>query len=139
MLAFTVQNESSFSPLRHVEKIIGEIGGGDVAVASWSPGQISPYHCHPDATEVYFCFSGGGQMRTPDGIVDIRPGGFVVHPPGDVHEYINGPENTVLFRVRYGADMHSRHLDNRGKPGWQQKEEDAAYYRERGITLARQN
>ena len=41
------------------------IADGDVTVACWEPGQISPYHCHPFATEIYFCFSGGGTMRTP--------------------------------------------------------------------------
>jgi hypothetical protein len=42
------------------------VADGDVTVACWEPGQISPYHCHPEATEIYFCFSGGGTMRTPE-------------------------------------------------------------------------
>jgi len=32
-----------------------------------------------------------------------------VHPPGEVHEYENGAARTMLFRVRYGTDMASRH------------------------------
>ena len=54
-------------------------------------GQISPYHCHPYATEIYFCVSGGGTMRTPTETMPVTPGSFVVHPAGEVHEYENGP------------------------------------------------
>ena len=36
---------------------------GDYTVACWEPGQISPNHCHPHATEIYFCFTGGGVSR----------------------------------------------------------------------------
>jgi hypothetical protein len=68
-------------------------------------------------------------MRTPDETVAIKPGGFVVHPPGEVHEYANGPHRTLLFRVRYGSDMASRHLVWRGREGFAQSAEDADYYR----------
>ena len=45
-----------------------------------------------------------------------------------MHEYENGARRTLLFRMRYGADMASRHWQWRGKPGWRQRPEDAAYY-----------
>src|SRR5204863_1260936 len=109
MHAFSLLKEQEWNPKHHVEKVLGEVGEGDVTVACWEPGQISPNHCHPGATEIYFCFEGGGTMRTPDGTtVEITPGSFVVHPRGELHEYANGPERTLLFRVRYGEDMHSR-------------------------------
>lgn len=104
MHVFSLLQEQEWNPTHHVEKVLGEIGEGDVTVACWEPGQISPNHCHPDATEIYFCFQGGGKMRTPTETVDIVPGAFVVHPPGELHEYINGPQRTLLFRVRYGGD-----------------------------------
>jgi hypothetical protein len=103
MHAFSVVDEQQFNAKRHVEKILGRVAEGDVTVACWEPGQISPYHCHPHATEIYFCFEGGGVMRTPDG--------------------------TVLFRVRYGGDMSTRFHDWRGNPDWTQSVEDAAYFR----------
>ena len=59
----------------------------------------------------------------------MTPGSFVVHPPGEVHEYENGPQRTLLFRVRYGADMLSRHYAWRGNTQWTQSAEDAEYYR----------
>ncbi len=128
MDVFDLRKEQKFSPTEHVEKILGHIGGGDFTVACWEPGQISPYHCHPDATEIYFCFSGGGIMRTQEETVDITPGSFVVHPAGELHEYANGSERTLLFRVRYGTDMVSRHVDWRGNPHWKQRAADAEYF-----------
>jgi quercetin dioxygenase-like cupin family protein len=130
MHVFDLGREQEWNPAHHVEKILGRMAGGDVTVACWEPGQISPYHCHPEATEIYFCWSGGGTMRTPQETVAVTPGSFVVHPPGEVHEYENGPARTLLFRVRYGADMRAHHLAWRGRAGWQQSAEDAAYYRQ---------
>jgi quercetin dioxygenase-like cupin family protein len=130
MHVFSLLKEQSWNPKRHVEKVLGEIGEGDVTVACWEPGQISPNHCHPGATEIYFCFEGGGKMRTPRETIDIVPGAFVVHPPGEVHEYINGPQRTLLFRVRYGEDMSSRHFEWRGNAEWKQKPQDAEYFRQ---------
>jgi quercetin dioxygenase-like cupin family protein len=134
MQVFQLAHQAEFDPKHHVEKILGTLGGGDFTVACWEPGQISPYHCHPDATEIYFCFEGGGTMRTPATTVAVVAGAFVVHPPGEVHEYANGPQRTLLFRVRYGTDMASRHVDWRGRAGWTQSVEDADYYRRHPLT-----
>jgi quercetin dioxygenase-like cupin family protein len=129
MLVFNLEREQQWDPKKHIEKILGEVGGGDVTVACWEPGQVSPYHCHPDATEIYFCFQGGGKMRTPQRVIDVVPGAFVVHPAGELHEYENGPQRTLLFRVRYGADMRSRHVANRQHADWRQRPDDAEYFR----------
>ena len=128
MHAFSLKAEQAFNPKRHVEKILGKIDEGDVTVACWEPGQISPYHCHPNATEIYFCFEGGGLMRTPTGEIDVKPGSFVVHPRGELHEYVNGPQRTLLFRVRYGDDMSTRTKEWRGNAEWRMRAEDAAYF-----------
>jgi quercetin dioxygenase-like cupin family protein len=130
MQVFDLVREQEWNPRRHVEKILTEIGGGDMTVACWEPGQVSPYHCHPKATEIYFCVQGGGRMRTPERTIEVKPGSFVVHPPGELHEYINGSERTLLFRVRYGDDMASRHLEWRGHPEWRQSAGDHDYFRE---------
>jgi quercetin dioxygenase-like cupin family protein len=111
MFVFNLTEEQEFTPEKHVEKILGTTDGGDYTVACWEPGQTSPNHSHPHAAEIYFCFQGGGTMRTKDRTVPVTPGSFVVHPAGEVHEYENGPERTLLFRVRYGEDMTSKHFD----------------------------
>jgi quercetin dioxygenase-like cupin family protein len=133
MHVFDLKAEQRFDPKKHIEKILGVEGGGDFSIACWEPRQISPYHCHPHATEIYFCFEGGGQMRTPDQVIDVTPGSFVVHPQGEVHEYINGPERTLLFRIRYGSDMVSRHAGWSGRADWNQRPEDAQYFRDHPI------
>src|SRR4029077_457611 len=108
MYAFSLPAEQRFDAKQHVERVLGTTGEGDVTIACWEPGQTSPYHCHPDATEIYFCFEGGGTMRTPTQTIVLEPGSFVVHPRGELHEYINGPQRTLLFRVRYGDEMPGR-------------------------------
>lgn len=129
MYLFDLDREQEWNPGHHVEKILGTSAGGDFTVACWEPGQISPNHCHPEATEIYFCFSGGGTMRTPTQTAIVAPGSFVVHPPGEVHEYENGPARTLLFRVRYGRDMRAHFCAWRGNSAWVQSAEDAEYYR----------
>ena len=62
------------------------------------------------------------------GIVPIVPGGFVVHPRGELHEYENGPARTLLFRVRYGADMSTLTKEWRGNAAWTPKPADIAHF-----------
>jgi hypothetical protein len=68
-------------------------------------------------------------MRTPKETIDIVPGAFVVHPPGELHEYSNGPQRTLLFRVRYGADMASRHFGWPSNPEFKQSSDDVEYFK----------
>ena len=112
-----------------MEKVLGRTGEGDVTIACWEPGHTSPYHGHPDATEIYFCFEGGGTMRTPNETIAIAPGTFVVHPRSELHEYANGPERTVLFRVRYGGAMSGRTKEWPSNPNWKARPEDLEYFR----------
>jgi len=128
MFAYNVVDEQVFNPKKHVEKILRRVAEGDVTIACWEPGQISPNHCHPNATEIYFCFEGGGVMRTPNQTIAMAPGSFMVHPPGELHEYENGSQRTILFRVRYGGDMSTRFHDWRGNADWMQTKDDSEYF-----------
>ena len=128
MLKFNLETEQEFNSDVHVENILGTVEEGDVTVACWEPGQVSPNHCHPDATEIYFCYQGGGTMKTPDETIEVRPGSFVVHPPGELHEYTNGSERTLLFRVRYGKDMAPRFLEWPSNKNYKPSEDDLNYF-----------
>lgn len=125
---FNLLEEQEFRSERHVENILAQIGEGDVTIACWEPGQVSPNHVHPNATEIYFCFQGGGEMATATGVVAVKPGAFVVHPRGELHEYRNGPERTLLFRVRYGDDMSVRIKEWPSNPAWEPRDEDLAHF-----------
>lgn len=105
MHCFNLKTEEKSDPQKHVERVLGRVGEGDVTVACWEPGQTSPYHCHPHATEIYFCFEGGGTMKTPSETVAVTAGSFVVPPPGELHEWITGPEHPPVpgaLRQRHG-------------------------------------
>lgn len=131
MHVFNLKAEQAFDPKKHMERVLGRVGEGDVTIACWEPEQTSPYHCHPTATatEIYFCFEGGGTMRTPTEIVEIGPGSFVVHPRGELHEYANGPRRTILFRVRYGEEMLGRTKEWPSNPDWKPRAQDLDYFR----------
>ena len=51
-----------------------------------------------------------------------------MHPRGELHEYINGSERTVLFRVRYGESMISRTKDWPTNLSWSPSQEDIDYF-----------
>jgi mannose-6-phosphate isomerase-like protein (cupin superfamily) len=128
MDVLAIDDERTFDLSRHVEKVLVADALGDVSVAYWEPGQVSPYHCHPEATEIYVCLEGEGTMRTPDKTAALAPGMAVVHPPGELHEFENGPRRSVLFRVRYGPDLTGRDVAWRGQPDWRQRADDARYF-----------
>ena len=67
-------------------------------------------------------------MRTPSGTVEVKPDAFVAHPRGELHEYTNGPQRTLLFRARYGDDMWTRTKDWPANPDFRVKSEDAAFF-----------
>ena len=131
MYAFSLPAEQRFDAKNHVERVLGTTGEGDVTIACWEPGQASPYHCHPEATEIYFCFEGGGTMRTPTETISLEPGSFVVHPRGELHEYVNGPRRTLLFRVRYGDEMSGRTKEWPSNPDWKPRPEDIQFFKQR--------
>ena len=47
MYAFNLKAEQAFDPKKHLERVLGRTGEGDVTIACWEPGQTSPYHCLP--------------------------------------------------------------------------------------------
>ena len=44
MYAFSLPAEQRFDAKKHVERVLGTTGEGDVTIACWEPGQTSPYH-----------------------------------------------------------------------------------------------
>ena len=129
MHTFDLRAEQRFDASERVERVLASVDSGDFTCACWEPGQVSPYHCHPYATEAYLCLEGGGVMRTPTERVEIAPGSFVIHPPGELHEYENGGQRSILYRVRYGTDLSARTVAWRGQPAWQPDPLDEAYIR----------
>ena len=69
-------------------------------------------------------------MRTPRQRVPVAPGAVCVHPAGELHEYINGPQRSLLVRVRYGSDMETRTLEWPTNPAFAPSAADAEYYKQ---------
>jgi quercetin dioxygenase-like cupin family protein len=128
MHVFNLKKEERWDPKKHVEHVLGKMAEGDVTVACWEAGQCSPHHLHPNCTEIYFCYEGGGIMRTNDQTVEVVPGSFVVHPRGELHEYENGPQRSLLFRVRYGDDFSTLTCAWRGNPNWVPRQVDIDHF-----------
>ena len=59
MLVLDLVVEKVFSPQKHVEKILGKVGEGDVTVACWDPGQCSPNHGKRDHQPAGIPINGG--------------------------------------------------------------------------------
>ena len=68
-------------------------------------------------------------MNIPGRSIDIIPGAFCVHPPGELHEFANGDSRTILFRVRYGGPKTTRIKEWRGNSEWRPTPEDLAYFK----------
>ena len=64
-------------------------------------------------------------MTAGERVVEMLPGDFVIHPRGEVHEYENGSERSVLFRVRYGEarDFTAVSKGWRGNPDFENNDE----------------
>ena len=52
----------------------------------------------------------------------------MVHPRGELHELTNGPERSILFRVRYGDSMTTRTKNWPTNPKWKPTEIDLEYF-----------
>ena len=57
MRVFSLTGEQEWNPKRHVEKILDRAGAGDVSVACWEPGQISPCMNMPTGRTAPCCFA----------------------------------------------------------------------------------
>ena len=58
-----------------------------------------PYHAHSVQWELYLIVSGRGQVRTPQGVLEIREGDCLQHPPGEAHQLTNTGAADLIYYV----------------------------------------
>jgi uncharacterized cupin superfamily protein len=58
-----------------------------------------PYHSHSAQWELYLILAGRGQVRTPDGMSELREGDCLVHPPGEPHHITNTGASDLVYYV----------------------------------------
>src|SRR5262249_4428888 len=97
MRVFNLTQEAEFDPKKHVEKILGRVEGGDVTVACWEPGQISPYHWHAGADEIFFGLGGGGGVAPAEGAGGGAAGRFRRPPAGGGARICKGAAPPAVF------------------------------------------
>jgi uncharacterized cupin superfamily protein len=75
-----------------------------------------PYHSHSARWELYLIVSGRGQVRTPEGVADVREGDCLVHPPGEAHQITNtGATDLVYYLVFDNPASDLRHFPDTNK------------------------
>ena len=81
-----VEEPYELGPFRAVRKRVGRVAGARLLGVSQyrvAPGDRTwPYHFQHVNEELFFVRRGHGELRTPDGPRGLRPGDFVLCPPG---------------------------------------------------------
>jgi quercetin dioxygenase-like cupin family protein len=72
----------------------------------WPPRVMSMPHTHPEDRHVVVLsgvwYTGTGETFDPDTAIPIKPGGYMVHPAGEVHWDGSKDEETVIHLTAYG-------------------------------------
>jgi mannose-6-phosphate isomerase-like protein (cupin superfamily) len=64
------------------------------------PGKAAcPYHAHSSQWEMFVFIAGRGQVRTPEGLIEVGPGDVALHPPGSPHQTINVGEDDLIYYI----------------------------------------
>lgn len=75
-----------------------------------------PYHAHSAQWELYVIVSGRGQVRTPEGQVEVREGDCLQHPPGEAHQLTNtGPVDLLYYVIADNAASDVCHYPDSDK------------------------
>src|ERR1043165_9167543 len=75
-----------------------------------------PFHSHSVKGELYLFLAGRGQVRPPAGLVEVREGDCIVHPPGEAHQITNtGATDLVYYIVSDNPVSDLRHFPDTNK------------------------
>ncbi len=58
-----------------------------------------PYHLHTAQSEFYLIVEGRGQMRSADGLTEVRDGDCLMFPPNEPHQLINTGASDLVYYV----------------------------------------
>lgn len=70
--------------------------------ACFPPGELAEAHSHTDMTEVFFVYSGSGEISVNGSVHALLPGVCVTVEPDDVHELRN-TGNVDLVLLYFGV------------------------------------
>jgi quercetin dioxygenase-like cupin family protein len=87
----------------------------------YEPGQITPFHLHPDDDEVVFCIEGRGAVTFEErAAVPLTPGTIVNLPAGLAHGIEAAPDSRMVLvywaNARYTSVRPHTESDQTGVP-----------------------
>jgi len=83
----------------------------------YEPGQVTPFHVHPDDDEVVFCVEGRGAVTFEDrAAVELTPGAIVNLPAGLAHGIEAAPDSRMV--VLYWANARYTSVRLHGEAGY---------------------
>ena len=94
---------------QHISQALAGVNGLGASGLTWPfevdlvrvpAGAINwPYHSHSAQWELYLILAGRGQVRTPDGLAELREGDCLVHPPGEAHQITNTGATDLVYYI----------------------------------------
>lgn len=80
----------------------------------YEPGQVTPFHVHPNDDEVIFCVEGRGAITFADRPDEpIEPGSLISLPAGLPHGIRAATDSRMVVIYTTNADYTSERLQNR--------------------------
>jgi uncharacterized cupin superfamily protein len=63
-----------------------------------APGECGcPFHSHSAQWECYLFLEGQGRVRTESGLLDVKAGDLVLHPPGEAHQFTAAADRELVY------------------------------------------
>jgi hypothetical protein len=109
-------------PSEHSQRI-GSVGGFDMPGSQFNRKRGGKLGRYPIAY-----LRGWRQDAHPNRNYRDRTGDLRRSPRGELHEYANGPQRTLQFRVRYGDEKSGRTKEWPSNSDWKPRPEDVAYF-----------
>jgi homogentisate 1,2-dioxygenase len=80
------------------------LGNGDVRISYVAAGEASPYYRNAIGDECVYVEKGAATVETVFGVLEARPGDYVILPRATTHRWLPGPDGVHLYAIE--ANSH---------------------------------
>lgn len=112
--AININSMIKYSPQARVNQLLIESTDFMTRLNCYEPGQVTPFHVHPNDDEVILCIEGHGAITfadRPD--VPIEPGSLISLPAGLPHGIEAGKQGRMVLVYTTNADYTSVRQERR--------------------------
>lgn len=107
-----VDSFKRYSPQARVNQLLIESNDFVTRINCYEPGQVTPFHVHPNDDEVIFCLEGRGAITFDDrDDVPIGPGSLISLPAGLPHGIAAAADSRLVVIYTTHADYTSERPD----------------------------